>query len=113
MKVVIRDPFTRILVGIITDRDLCLHVVATDRDPSTWIDDVRRDPVCCSEQDDVLLALDLMRTHQVRRLPVRGLADALQGRCNQARFDARRTHQVAKGQYAHDLVFFIHHRSRF
>ncbi len=29
-----------------------------------------RDPVCCSEQDDVALALDLMRTHQIRRLPV-------------------------------------------
>jgi len=69
---VIQDPFTPILVGVVTDRDLCLHVVAADRDPSsTWIDRcMTRDPVCCSEQDDVFLALDLMKTHQIRRLPV-------------------------------------------
>jgi len=29
-----------------------------------------RDPVCCTEQDDATLALDLMKTHQIRRLPV-------------------------------------------
>jgi CBS domain-containing protein len=69
---VIQDPFTPILVGVVTDRDLCLHVVAAGRDPSsTWIDGcMTRDPVCCSEQDDVSLALDLMKTNQIRRLPV-------------------------------------------
>lgn len=69
---VIQDPFTPILVGVVTDRDLCLHVVAADRDPSsTWIDGcMTRDPVCCTEQDDDTLALDLMKTHQIRRLPV-------------------------------------------
>ena len=29
-----------------------------------------RDPVCCTEQDDVSRALDLMKAHQIRRLPV-------------------------------------------
>jgi CBS domain-containing protein len=69
---VIQDPFTPTLVGVVTDRDLCLHVVATNRDPSsTWIDGcMTRDPVCCTEQDDVSRALELMKTHQVRRLPV-------------------------------------------
>jgi CBS domain-containing protein len=69
---VIQDPFTPILVGVVTDRDLCLHVVAAGRDPSsTWIDAcMTRDPVCCTEQDDVSRALDLMKTHQIRRLPV-------------------------------------------
>ncbi len=69
---VVLDPFTPILMGVVTDRDLCLHVVAAGRDPSsTWIDRcMTRDPVCCSEHDDVSLVLDLMRTHQVRRLPV-------------------------------------------
>jgi len=69
---VIQDPFTPLLVGVVTDRDLCLHVVAADRDPSsTWIDGcMTRDPVCCTEQDDDTLALDLMKTHQIRRLPV-------------------------------------------
>ena len=69
---VIQDRFTSILVGVVTDRDLCLHVVAAGRDPSsTWVDGcMTRDPVCCAEQDNVSLALDLMKTHQVRRLPV-------------------------------------------
>ena len=69
---VIQDPFTPRLVGVVTDRDLCLHVIAAGRDPaSTWISGcMTEDPVCCTEQDDVSPALELMKTHQVRRLPV-------------------------------------------
>jgi CBS domain-containing protein len=69
---VIEDPFTPRLVGVVTDRDLCLRVVAAGRDPSsTWVDGcMTRDPVCCTEQDEDSLALDLMKTHQIRRLPV-------------------------------------------
>jgi len=69
---VIQDPFTPRLVGVVTDRDLCLHVVAAGRDPaSTWIDGCMTEgPVCCTEQDDVSHALELMKAHQVRRLPV-------------------------------------------
>ena len=69
---VIEDRFIPTLVGVVTDRDLCLHVVAQGRDPSsTWVDAcMTRDPICCAEQDDVSAAVDLMKTHQVRRLPV-------------------------------------------
>jgi CBS domain-containing protein len=69
---VIQDRFTPRLVGVVTDRDLCLHVVAVGRDPAfTWVDGcMTEDPVCCTEQDDVSHALELMKTHQVRRLPV-------------------------------------------
>ena len=69
---VIQDPFTPILVGVVTDRDLCMHVVAASKDPSsTWIDGcMTQDPVCCTQQDDVSLALDLTKTNQIRRLPV-------------------------------------------
>ncbi len=69
---VIQDPFTPTLVGVVTDRDLCLHVVAGGKDPaSTWVDAcMTHDPVCCTEGDDISLALDLMKTHRVRRLPV-------------------------------------------
>ncbi len=69
---VIQDPFTPRLVGVVTDRDICLHVVATGRDPaSTWVDAcMTQDPVCCTGQDDISVAVDLMRAHQVRRLPV-------------------------------------------
>jgi len=69
---VIQDPFTPTLAGVVTDRDLCLYVVATGRDPSSsWVDGcMTRNPVCCTEHDDVSFALDQMKTHQVRRLPV-------------------------------------------
>jgi CBS domain-containing protein len=69
---VVQDPFTPTLVGVVTDRDLCLHVVAADRNPSsTWVDGcMTRDPICCFERDEVSLALDLMKTHQIRRVPV-------------------------------------------
>ncbi len=69
---VIQDPFTPRLVGVVTDRDLCLYVVAAGRNPaSSWVDGcMRQDPICCTEQDDVSLALNLMKAHQVRRLPV-------------------------------------------
>lgn len=69
---VIQDPFTPRLVGVVTDRDLCLHVVAAGRDPAfTWIDGcMTQDPVCCTELDDVSFACELMKSYQVRRLPV-------------------------------------------
>lgn len=69
---VIQDPFTPTLVGVVTDRDLCLHVVAGGRDPAhIWISEcMTEDPVCCTAEDDVLHALELMKAYQIRRLPV-------------------------------------------
>ncbi len=69
---VIQDPFTPRLVGVVTDRDLCLHVVASGRDPaSTWVDGcMTPDPVWCTELDEVSHALELMGTHRLRRIPV-------------------------------------------
>lgn len=69
---VIQDLFTPTLVGVVTDRDLCLCVVASGRDPSSsWVDAcMSNHPIWYSEQDDVSRTLDLMKTHQIRRLPV-------------------------------------------
>lgn len=69
---VIHDPFTPTLVGVVTDRDLCLHVVAGGRDPAhIWVSEcMTENPVCCTAEDDVLHALELMKEHQVRRVPV-------------------------------------------
>ena len=66
------DPFTTELVGVVTDRDLCLHVVATGRDPSyIWISEcATMEPICCHAEDDASAALKLMKEHRVRRLPV-------------------------------------------
>ena len=69
---VVLDPSTPRLLGMVTDRDLCLHVVAGGRDPADiWISECMTvNPICCAVGDDVRYALELMGEHQVRRLPV-------------------------------------------
>lgn len=63
---------TKKLVGIVTDRDLALKVVAAGLDPrQTRIEEVMsRNLVMCRLQDDVELALDAMSQRQLRRIPV-------------------------------------------
>jgi CBS domain-containing protein len=61
-----------LLVGIVTDRDLVLRVLAEERDPSstTLSDIVSSDLTTVSPDTDLHEALDLMSASQVRRLPV-------------------------------------------
>ena len=60
------------LVGMITDRDITLRVVAEAVDPtSTSVGDVySRDIISVEPGNDLEEALRLMARHQVRRLPV-------------------------------------------
>lgn len=69
---VIEDEQTKKLVGIVTDRDLALKVVADGRDPkSTKVEEVMtRKVVTCRPEDDLQKALDAMSEHQLRRIPV-------------------------------------------
>ncbi|MEP7136219.1 MAG: CBS domain-containing protein [Chloroflexota bacterium] len=69
---VIEDKETMKLIGIVTDRDLALQVVAPERDArSTQVADVMTYAVItCRASDDVQKALDTMSQHQLRRLPV-------------------------------------------
>ncbi len=71
---VIENKNTRKLVGIVTDRDLALKVVAEGRDPkSTKVDAVMtRKVVTCRAEDDLQVALDAMSAHQLRRTTCRG-----------------------------------------
>jgi CBS domain-containing protein len=59
-------------VGIITDRDLALHVVAEGRDAnSTNVQDVMtREPFTCHPDEDLQSALNAMQLYQVRRIPI-------------------------------------------
>ena len=63
---------TKKLVGIVTDRDLTLKVVAEGLDPrQTRVETVMaRDMVMCAPEDDLQRALDAMSKHQLRRIPV-------------------------------------------
>ena len=69
---VIEDVQTMKLIGIVTDRDLALQVVAPKRDASTTqVEDVMTyEVITCRASDDVQKAVDAMAQHQLRRMPV-------------------------------------------
>ena len=59
-------------VGIITDRDLAVGIVAKAEDSYyIRVNEVMHAPVfCCGESDDVIVALEAMTRHRIRRVPV-------------------------------------------
>jgi CBS domain-containing protein len=63
---------TKRLVGIVTDRDLALKVVAEGRDPETTTvkEVMTRKLVTCRPEDDVEKAMQAMAQYQLRRIPV-------------------------------------------
>ena len=71
----------RKVVGMITDRDICMAVAKRDRKPSAIsIEEVLNRIVFAAEaEEDIEQALQTMREHKVRRLPVLNLEGELQG----------------------------------
>jgi CBS domain-containing protein len=69
---VIESDQTKKLLGIVTDRDLALKVVAEGRDvKSTKASDVMtRMVITCNANDDLQKALDAMADHQLRRVVI-------------------------------------------
>ncbi|MFJ1967856.1 CBS domain-containing protein [Streptomyces sp. NPDC087903] len=60
------------LRGLVTDRDLVVRSLAEGSDPerTTVADAISGDLVTVSPEDDLDLAIGLMREHAVRRIPV-------------------------------------------
>jgi CBS domain-containing protein len=60
------------LVGVLTDRDIAIKVVAEGKNPQTTkvVEIASKDIVTIDPQQDLDEALRLMAQHQVRRLPV-------------------------------------------
>ena len=60
------------IVGVVTDRDLCMNVVAEGRGPDavTVEECMTATVVTCSSTDSVEKATELMKDNQVRRIPV-------------------------------------------
>jgi len=83
---IIESEQTKKLVGIVTDRDLALKIVAEGRDAkSTKAEEVMtRKVVTCRPEDDLQKALDAMSEHQLRRIPVVGDDNKLIGIIAQA-----------------------------
>lgn len=69
---VIENRQSQKLVGIVTDRDLALSIVAGALDAkSTTVESVMtHQVVTCHAEDDLQKALDAMAEHQLRRIPV-------------------------------------------
>jgi CBS domain-containing protein len=69
---VVENEETKKLVGIVTDRDLAIRIVAEGLDAkSTKVETVMaRKVVTCLAEDDLQKVVDAMSTHQLRRIPV-------------------------------------------
>jgi len=59
------------LIGALTDRDIVVRAVASGAGPEARVLDVlSRDALVVRADDDLKVALDLMSSRQIRRLPV-------------------------------------------
>jgi CBS domain-containing protein len=69
---VVEGNASRKLIGIVTDRDLALRVVAEGRDGDTRVRDVmsRSSLATCTPDESVDSVMDLMASEQVRRIPI-------------------------------------------
>jgi CBS domain-containing protein len=82
---VVDDTSSKHLVGIVTDRDIVIKVLADGMANGMTIDRVMtRDPVTCNPADDIQNAMDRMSQHRVRRIPVVDEQGRLQGIIAQA-----------------------------
>ena len=97
---IVTDETPMRLIGVVTDRDLALKVVAEGRDPrSTALSDVMTpDPVACGPEATIESVMDLMATHQIRRVPIVDAAGALVGIVAQADIATRLANPAETGQ---------------
>jgi CBS-domain-containing membrane protein len=67
----VEDPRTHRLLGVVTDRDIAVRVIANGRSPDTLVGDtMSRDPSCCRVDDALVRAEEIMAERQVRRVPI-------------------------------------------
>lgn len=78
---VVEDAEGRKVVGIVTDRDLCMGIVAEGREPAsvTVGECMTTTVVTCAANDAVAKVTELMKENQIRRVPVVDETGALQG----------------------------------
>ncbi len=83
---VVDNDKTKKLIGMVTDRDLAMQIVADERDPkATKVSDVMTKKVyTISAEDTIQKAVDAMSKHQLRRIPVVDKDNKLIGIISQA-----------------------------
>jgi CBS domain-containing protein len=79
--VIVDDLERRKVLGILTDRDLCIRVLAANGDPEhmTVQECMTSHPVCCKAQEEIEPVMASMAVHKIRRVPVVNGANALEG----------------------------------
>jgi CBS domain-containing protein len=68
---VIDNELSRKVVGVVTDRDLCMNIVAEGRTHAVSVEEcMTTKVVICSPNDSIDKATELMRDNQIRRVTV-------------------------------------------
>lgn len=93
------------LVGIVTDRDLAIKVVAAGRDPQTTPvrEVMTTNVITCRDDDDIEAALDAMATQQLRRIPVVDDGNMLLGIIAQADIATRMNKPEKTGEVVKEI----------
>jgi CBS domain-containing protein len=83
---VVEEKSTNRLLGVVTDRDIALRIVAEGRDAGTRVSEVMSSNQLrtCTPDDDVDEAMEAMASEQVRRIPIVDGRGALVGIVAQA-----------------------------
>jgi CBS domain-containing protein len=102
---IVEDKVSRKLVGVVTDRDLALKVVADGRDPNTTLvrDVMTKKVITCQEDDDIDSTLDAMSKHQLRRILVVSRDKALVGIIAQADVATRMDEPEKTGEVVKEI----------
>jgi len=68
-------------IGLVTDRDIVVEVIAKEQDPAkVTVREIMRTPVVVAHAtEDVSAAIERMKAHGVRRIPVMGESQRLVG----------------------------------
>jgi CBS domain-containing protein len=96
---VVEEPSHK-LIGVLTDRDIVLNVVAAGRDPrGTAVSEVMTsDPASCQEQDSIETVMQQMASRQVRRIPIVDKDGAIVGIVSQADIATRLSNPRETGE---------------
>lgn len=102
---IVEDKISKKLIGVVTDRDLAMKVVADGRDPNTTLaqDVMTKDVVTCREDDRIDSALDAMSKHQLRRILVVDANDGLVGIIAQADVATRMDEPEKTGEVVKEI----------
>lgn len=97
---VVESQTSRKLVGIVTDRDMVVKIVADGRtvEKATARDAMTNNPVTCREDDDVSQAVARMAERKVRRIPIVDRSGTLQGIIAQADIATRVHRDTTTGE---------------